>query len=135
MVVYPYSVTGMVMDSPTSIARTLARRLVFLLIFIIYIVGMCKYTTNNLDSNTFLKKMFDNPIWPVVQLICTIYIIVYQIIIYNLQNKRLFFAYCFGQQCDKNCKKRVPDTYSDTHKIFIQWLTPLWVYAKIVDFI
>lgn len=40
-----------------------------------------------------------------------------------------------GQQCDKNCKKRVPDTYSDTHKIFIQWLTPLWVYAKIVDFI
>ena len=61
MVVYPYSVTGMVMDSPTSIANTLARKLVFLLIFIIYIVGMCKYTTNNLDSNTFLKKYADIP--------------------------------------------------------------------------
>ena len=36
--------------------------------------------------------MFDNPILPVVQLICTIYIIVYQIIIANLQIKRLFFA-------------------------------------------
>ena len=49
------------MDSPTSIANTLARKLVFLLIFIIYIVGMCKYTTNNLDSNTFLKKYADIP--------------------------------------------------------------------------
>ena len=61
MVVYPYSVTGMVMDSPTSIANTLARKLVFLLIFIISIVDMCKYTTNNLDSNTFLKKYADIP--------------------------------------------------------------------------
>ena len=92
MVVYPYSVTGMVMDSPTSIANTLARRLIFLLIFITFVVDMCKYTTNNLYYNTFLKKMFDNPILPVVQLICTIYIIVYQIIIANLQIKRLFFA-------------------------------------------
>ena len=60
IVVYPYSDTGMVISSPTSIAKTLALKLVFLSIFISFFVGMCKYTINNLDSNTFLKKCWGN---------------------------------------------------------------------------
>ena len=37
IVVYPYSDTGMVISSPTSIAKTLALKLVFLSIFISFV--------------------------------------------------------------------------------------------------
>lgn len=57
--------------------------------------------------------MFDNPILPVVQLICTIYIIVYQIIIANLQIKRLFFLLNFldnnmTKTAKKECRTHTP---------------------------
>ena len=66
--VYPYSDTGMVITSPTSIAKTLDLKLVFLHIFITFVVCMCKYTTKNLYYNTFLEKCWRNVILWILQI-------------------------------------------------------------------